>query len=514
MALGGVFDTERWSVISIILSVSLTVRWAVSLNPYSGAGKPPMFGDYEAQRHWQEITFNLPVHQWYFNTSSNNLKYWGLDYPPLTAYHSLICAYVAKSVNPEWIALHTSRGFESLGHKLFMRATVFFADLAVYIPAILCYIHHCEGPERKKMSSMLCILLYPGLILIDHGHFQYNSVSLGLAMWGLLGLLFDRILFGSVAFCLALNYKQMELYHALPFFCYLLGNCLKRDLKGEGMIQLIKIALVVLISFAFCWLPFLTSLQQSLQVLQRLFPIDRGLFEDKVGNVWCSLSIILKVKKVLSPLTQVWLSFAVTLLTLLPSCIKLTINPTLKGFKLALVNCSLSFFLFSFQVHEKSILLAALPVLLLLHEIPFMATWFLLVSTFSMLPLLMKDGLLLPYTVTSLAFLLITATFLSAFEKVSLEDLQLQRFSQGVRRYIPHFTIPPCLAKLAFLLSIIAMVILSLISATQNPPPQLPDLFPVLVSLFSCIHFLIFLVYFNILHLSESVYKKPQQKMK
>ncbi|XP_067893429.1 dolichyl pyrophosphate Man9GlcNAc2 alpha-1,3-glucosyltransferase isoform X2 [Heterodontus francisci] len=376
---------ERWSLITIILAVSLMVRWAVSLNSYSGAGKPPMFGDYEAQRHWQEITFNLPIQQWYFNTSSNNLKYWGLDYPPLTAYHSLICAYVAKSINPEWIALRTSRGYESLGHKLFMRATVFVADLAVYIPAILCYIHHCEGSESKK---------------------------------------------------------------------------------------------------------------------------------DKVGNVWCSLSVILKVKKLWSPLTQLWLSFGATLLTLLPTCIKLTINPTLKGFKLALVNCSLSFFLFSFQVHEKSILLAALPVLLLLHEIPFMATWFLLVSTFSMFPLLLKDGLLLPYTVTTLAFLLVTTKLLSAFERVSLKDLQLEPLFQGVRQYIPHFTIPPHLAKFSFLLSVIAMATLSLMSAMLVPPPQLPDLFPVLVSLFSCIHFLIFLMYFNILHLSEPVYKKHQQKVK
>lgn len=29
-----------------------------------GAGKPPMFGDYEAQRHWQEVTLNLPVGEW------------------------------------------------------------------------------------------------------------------------------------------------------------------------------------------------------------------------------------------------------------------------------------------------------------------------------------------------------------------------------------------------------------------------------------------------------------------
>ena len=31
-----------------------------------GAGKPPMFGDYEAQRHWMEITYNLPAKEWYF----------------------------------------------------------------------------------------------------------------------------------------------------------------------------------------------------------------------------------------------------------------------------------------------------------------------------------------------------------------------------------------------------------------------------------------------------------------
>lgn len=54
---------------------------------FPGAGTPPMFGDYEAQRHWMEITTHLPIHQWY----TYNLHYWGLDYPPLTAYHSLLC---------------------------------------------------------------------------------------------------------------------------------------------------------------------------------------------------------------------------------------------------------------------------------------------------------------------------------------------------------------------------------------------------------------------------------------
>lgn len=43
-----------------------------------------MHGDFEAQRHWMELTIHLPISQWYFY----DLDWWGLDYPPLTAYHS------------------------------------------------------------------------------------------------------------------------------------------------------------------------------------------------------------------------------------------------------------------------------------------------------------------------------------------------------------------------------------------------------------------------------------------
>lgn len=55
-----------------------------------GQGTPPMFGDYEAQRHWMELTVHLPFRQWY----TYDLQYWGLDYPPLTAYVSWICGFM------------------------------------------------------------------------------------------------------------------------------------------------------------------------------------------------------------------------------------------------------------------------------------------------------------------------------------------------------------------------------------------------------------------------------------
>uniref|UniRef100_A0A8C7PIR9 Alpha-1,3-glucosyltransferase n=1 Tax=Oncorhynchus mykiss TaxID=8022 RepID=A0A8C7PIR9_ONCMY len=466
---------ENWSLVSICVLFGLTARWAVSLNSYSGAGKPPMFGDYEAQRHWQEVTYNLPVHEWYFNTTDNNLNYWGLDYPPLTAYHSLLCAH--------------DHGFDF--------CWVLVADLLIYIPAVVLYSFYLsEGSNKKKVCTVLCILLYPGLILIDYGHFQYNSISLGLALWGVvvLGLGWDVL--GSLAFVLSLNYKQMELYHSLPFFCYLLGKCFKQGLAGRGLFLLVKIAVTVLVTFALCWLPFLSDPGQILQVVHRLFPVGRGLFEDKVANTWCSLNVLIKIKTILSTDTQLYISLTTTLLAILPSSIKLLMKPTLWQFKLALVNSSLAFFLFSFQVHEKSILLPALPVCLLLNDLPLPAIWFLQASTFSMLPLFLKDGLLVPYVVTSLAFLFFSIYLLSALEHCSEDKLRLG----------PYRRLLICMPRMdlgRFYFSITAMAGLSFMSVALAPPAQLPDLFPLLVSVFSYLHFLGLLLYFNIVQIAE-----------
>lgn len=61
-----------------------------------GFNTPPMHGDLEAQRHWMEITIHLPMSQWYLY----DLQYWGLDYPPLTAYHSWLLGKVyVRSAN-------------------------------------------------------------------------------------------------------------------------------------------------------------------------------------------------------------------------------------------------------------------------------------------------------------------------------------------------------------------------------------------------------------------------------
>lgn len=51
--------------LEMMVLVTLVMKLGVSLYPYSGKGKSPMFGDYEAQRHWMEVTVNLPMKDWY-----------------------------------------------------------------------------------------------------------------------------------------------------------------------------------------------------------------------------------------------------------------------------------------------------------------------------------------------------------------------------------------------------------------------------------------------------------------
>ena len=82
-------------------------------------------------------------------------------------------------------------------------------------------------PHPLQLACLTLMLLQPSLVIIDHGHFQYNCISLGLALFGVVAVIHNWDLVGSMAFTLSLNYKQMELYHALPFFFYLLGKNLR-----------------------------------------------------------------------------------------------------------------------------------------------------------------------------------------------------------------------------------------------------------------------------------------------
>ena len=168
----------------------------------------------------------------------------------------------------------------------------------------------------------------------------------------------------------------MCLYLVWPPFIFLLAKNLysPRPITGIFLLGISAVG-----TFVLCWLPFLLQpdpIEAAGHVLSRQFPFDRGLYEDKVANVWCSISLVIKLKQLLSPSSLIKLCLGATLSSLLPSTILLARRPNATNLMASSVCCGLGFFLFSYQVHEKSILLPLLPAGLLFGQSPFASSWF------------------------------------------------------------------------------------------------------------------------------------------
>jgi alpha-1,3-glucosyltransferase len=456
-------------------------------------------GDFEAQRHWMELTTHLPLSQWYVY----DLQYWGLDYPPLTAYVSWICGNISHfAVGPHSVAFESSRGLEDETAKAFMRFTVLVLDILVYFPPVIAISKRLSATiSNNKYNSdnsstrhdliwihvwtVIFALSQPSILLIDHGHFQYNTVSLGLALSSFYFMtkssteFYANSIFGSILFCLALNFKQMTLYYAPAVFSYLLGRCFATTAGASQMVpwsqalrRIATLGVAVILTFALLWLPFYLNppmndefgiegngVRYLKHIVHRLFPFERGLFENKVSNLWCALSTKpLSIRRRIPSHWQPMVATLVTLLLILPPCLSLFCigrqkvpsqtqtqtrrkekTPTmimsrqhLRAILWGTTTTSLAFFLASFQVHEKSILMAVAPLSLLILDgatstplqdgskrkygstsVTMQAPCFAFVSFFSILaswsmwPLMQVDNLYIAYPVCNLLFLLL-----------------------------------------------------------------------------------------------------------
>eukprot|EP00439_Symbiodinium_sp_Y106_P045532 s4048_g5.t2 len=441
-----------------------------------------MFGDYEAQRHWMEITTSLPALDWYEQTSENDLQYWGLDYPPLTAFHSWLLGKLGHLVDPACFTLHASRGYEGMSCKVFLRISVIVSDLFVYLPGVFVAGWGFGAKDLALRSSTVQLLwLLPPLVLIDHAHFQYNGVCLGLCLAAAGCVARGRTALASVLFTSGLLFKQIALYYAPAFFFGILSICLWRPPVGIFMAsqRVVATGLVVLSSASLLLAPWLLSAHPFaavLQVLHRMFPFARGLYEDKVANFWCSISVVLKVHRLLPAAHVPRLCAAATLLALLPSALcSLRRRAGPGSFAASLFTSSLSFFLFAFQVHEKGILFAATAAALLPMAMParqvawavLAARHFQLVALFSMYPLMVKDVLVVPYALACLA--------LVAFCEMAAYQV-------------------PWGSRLLLRASYLVGLLLHSIHAFAPAPARYPDLWTLLITSASCSYFLCALV--------------------
>jgi alpha-1,3-glucosyltransferase len=462
------------------------LRILVGFQPHSGqdnyhGSQAAYGGDFEAQRHWMELTQHLPMGEWYWY----DLEYWGLDYPPLTAYQSWICGYFSQLlVGPESVALETSRGMEDPTHKAYMRGTVLVLDLLVY--GSIAWIF----ARSRGVWFFVVVMAQPAILLIDHGHFQYNTTALGLSLWAFYYIAkpgMASCVIGSIFFCLALCFKQMNLYYAPVVGCYLLGRCF----SGRTFVwrRFVTLGVTVILSFSVLWMPFVvygppdtTYLQRLKHVLRRIFPVQRGLFEGKVSNIWCALSVRpFHLRQRLPADYQLLVALLLTALLIIPACwrgfhVGRTGHSSLlrkslhsKTLLWGATNCALAFFLASFQVHEKSLLLALSPATLV--EDATFVEWFSLVTVWTMWPLLVIDRLQVAYVCTILIFISVLRL------RKELAEEKLVRIGFFEQNWL--FSWIPVLTYMLMLTLHVAEIIVP-------PPSSLPDLFPVLWSIVGC----------------------------
>ncbi|KAF3481946.1 glucosyltransferase [Arthroderma uncinatum] len=528
---------SQWLILPVVLMIVGLFRWGTSLWGHSGYGVPPMHGDFEAQRHWMELTIHLPTSWWYFY----DLQYWGLDYPPLTAYHSWLLGKIGQLIDPTWFALDESRGLEGPLLRVYMRATVVVSEYLIYIPAVVIFLRRYareQGVAPWASSIALCaVLMQPSTILIDHGHFQYNTVMLGFIVATLESMYAQRPLWASIFFVAALGYKQMSLYFAPVVFAYLLGICFSPRIRPN---RLFSIALITIVAFAVLFTPLLAGalsdryrkipgptnlpplmkalpiqikedswlysvVLQLTQCIHRVFPFARGLFEDKVANIWCTIHTFYKLNK-FDPSILKLAALSATLFAIIPSCFIIGRYPRTHLLPYALASTGWGFFLCSFQVHEKSVLLPLLPMTLLLGSAGGLSkelrSWVGLANmlgAWTMFPLLKRDELRIPYAVLTLLW-----AYMLGLPPTSLD---LYRNRGGPAESSAELF---SMTKFIHLSYYAAMLGWHVLESTVSPPATKPDIWVVLNSIIGASGFGIIYLWCN-WKLAQAVLLEPQQ---
>ena len=136
-------------------------------------------------------------------------------------------------------------------------------------------------------------MLSPGLLIIDHIHFQYNGLLYGILILSIvLARKESALLASGIFFAVLLCMKHIYLYLAPAYFVYLLrAYCLgPRSILDVRVANCLKLALSIGVVAGLAFGPF-AFYGQILQLLSRLFPFSRGLCHAYwAPNIWAMYS--------------------------------------------------------------------------------------------------------------------------------------------------------------------------------------------------------------------------------
>ena len=136
-------------------------------------------------------------------------------------------------------------------------------------------------------------MLSPGLLIIDHIHFQYNGFLYGVLLLSLSAARKQStLLLSGVLFAALLCLKHIYLYLAPAYFVYLLRvYCLSpRSIYRIRVANCVKLGASIAFVFTAAFGPFLLWGQAD-QLTKRLFPFSRGLCHAYwAPNMWAMYS--------------------------------------------------------------------------------------------------------------------------------------------------------------------------------------------------------------------------------
>jgi alpha-1,3-glucosyltransferase len=359
------------------------------------------------------VTKNLPIGQWYTDTTSE----WTLDYPPLFAWLERVLAEGAVLLEPRMVRLQ-AEPFQSALCVGYQRGTVILLD-SVLVAATLAYAltwpmlstssEELPFSGRKLLIVVGITVLNAGLLIVDHVHFQYNGVLLGVLVASLAAFRSGRFVLGGGLFATLLMMKHLFLALAPLVFVYLLAAyCLQPSLT-TSVARIAQLGGVVLGVFAVALGPFaLTTgpadnateyagaVSALRQIASRLFPFGRGLTHSYwAPNVWAlvTASDLTLAKAVgpwierltrggipfshwvspvalsstrgllggsqrlfLFPAVEPWATALLSLAAMVPALWAVARHPSTHRLSLGMAHCALASFLFGWHVHEKAVL--------------------------------------------------------------------------------------------------------------------------------------------------------------
>ncbi|KAI3404260.1 ALG8 [Candida oxycetoniae] len=401
---------KKYTLLNIWV-VSLTLKLLLMVGYHST--------DFDVHRNWLAITHNLPLSKWY----TENTSQWTLDYPPFFAiFEWFLSQFVPSFVKADGCLDIVEIGQYGLPTIYFQRLTVILSEFVLFMAfQWIIDTSPTYAVKRRMYVATASLALSPGLLLIDHIHFQYNGMMYGILLFCLNSARLKRYLLCGFWFAVLLCFKHIYLYLAPAVFVFLLrAYCLnphwdKRKSYFGNMVALVqwqnlfKLGFVVTSVFTIAFAPFYCTLPE---MVSRLFPFSRGLTHAYwAPNMWALYSFfdrvfiqiykripvsrfflqkifqfdttLLSNEKLLQtstrgivgdieyfilPTITPKLTFLLTLFYQIMALIPLFFQPTYKRFVGAITLCGYASFLFGWHVHEKAILLVIFPMTLIVSE--------------------------------------------------------------------------------------------------------------------------------------------------